>query len=74
MADTPIPDDLLALSRRHAAAHAETARVAREGGDVVTATRVEAALAAELADYREAHPEWATVGAQKRVREVLAES
>ncbi|WP_329368663.1 hypothetical protein OG896_24380 [Streptomyces sp. NBC_00669] len=69
MADDAIPDDLLDLQRKHAAAMAETRRAAQDGGDVVAATKAEARLAAELLAYREAHPEWATVGAQKRLRE-----
>jgi hypothetical protein len=73
MADD-IPTDLLDLHRRHAAAAAETRRAAQEGGDVVAATKAEARLAAELLAYREAHPEWATVGAQKKVRDAIAEA
>ncbi|BBB01119.1 hypothetical protein RVR_8376 [Actinacidiphila reveromycinica] len=68
--DAPIPADLLDLTRRHQAAMAAT-REAGEG-ELVAATRAEAALARELLAWREEHPEWATVGAQKRVRDAVA--
>lgn len=74
MATDPIPDDLLALTRRHREAAAETRRAAQEGGNVVAATKAQALLAGELAGYRAEHPEWATVGAQKRLRDAAGET
>lgn len=68
MADTPIPDDLLAARRAFDEAHARTVEAARAGDSVVALIAAEAAAAVALHRLREG-TEWAGVKQQQAVRE-----
>jgi hypothetical protein len=71
MADDAIPQDLIDLQRRHAAAVAATRAAARAGEDIAAPMAEERRLAVALHRMREGTP-WAAWEQQKRVREAAA--